>query len=106
MYKTIKNRKPSRLAETQIVNNCSVEPNAAYTPSEMQKLASQGIPVSAAAVNENLFFDGDLRAPDTPPIENRRGIDVVEVWEAQRDSRKKILRANVTELNHIDNNSL
>lgn len=99
-------RHSSRLAETSPSPNCKVEPNAAYTPSEMQRLSSQGIPISASAVNETLFFDGYDSAPDSPPVEQLRGIDVVQAWEHQRDSRSKILRANQREVSILSDTTV
>lgn len=86
--------------------NCKVEPHASYSPSEMQRLSEQGIPISASAVNESLFFDGYDSAPDVPPVEQLRGIDVVQVWESQRDSRSKILSANRRELSILNDTSV
>lgn len=90
--------RPARLAKTVSSSNCKVEPNAAYSPSEMQKLAARGIAISSAAVNEQLFFDGFDTPPDVPPVDNLRGVDVVDCWENQIESRRKILGANKREL--------
>lgn len=91
-------RRPCRLARCTRQANCKVEPNAAYTPSEMQKLANRGIPVSAASVPENLFFDGFERAPNVPTIDHLRGVDAVEIWEKSRDARSKIVSAHLREV--------
>lgn len=66
-----------------------VDPSLAMTPAQMDRMRMQGLPIS----NQNLvndYFDG--LPPDkcsfSVPIDEMRGVDMVEVWTAQKDARK------------------
>lgn len=72
-------------------------PNQAYTPAEMADMVSRGIPVSNFV--SECFNDGSPSSTfDDLPLEHTRGIDVNEVWNAQQDSRKKLVGAHNTDV--------
>lgn len=61
----------------------------AVTPADMHQMTARGIPISAQ--NESLFYDGDTLSSVELDLEYRRGIDVNDLWDAEKDSRSKIL---------------
>lgn len=74
------------------VDDVPVKGGLSITPSEMYRLASQGVPVT----NANLpFLDGDTNPSWNIPADRVRGIDVAELWQLQQDSKGKIVRAHL-----------
>lgn len=65
-----------------------VQPGLALTPSQISELTRAGVPISN--VNAMQFFDGYRTLDFQPGLLNRRGVDLVDAWEAQMDSRKKL----------------
>lgn len=96
MIKELKNRKsgisvshsysPSDAPFESTVNGLAV------TPADMHRMVDRGIPVTPA--NDALFFDGTPNVTFDLPIEDARGVDVNDIWNAQQDSRRKIKNAN------------
>lgn len=72
-----------------------VMPNLAVTPAQMQKMTNNGVAVSSQGVSD--FFDGEVNPSFDLPVDRLRGVDIVEVWESQKSSRKHIN-------DHRDNN--
>lgn len=68
----------------------------AVTPSDMHRMVDRGIPVSPA--NDALFFDGTPNVTFDLPIEDARGVDVNDIWNAQQDSRRKLKNANSADI--------
>lgn len=68
-----------------------VQSDLAYTPSQMMKLTERGIPVSAATVSEELYFEGVPMSQGSfdLPLDMRRGVDVADCWQASESVRKK-----------------
>ena len=77
--------KARRTEDDPIVRN-----GLALTPADMNKMVMQGIPIGAQ-INAH-FADDDFRAANDfdVPIQDRRGVDVAEVWEHSLDAKKKI----------------
>lgn len=71
----------------------STKQGLAVTPSDMSNMLSRGIPISAQ-INEELFFDGLDNPSFDIPIEEQRGVDVNDVWLAQRQARSKLISAH------------
>lgn len=55
----------------------------------MMKLTAQGIPVSPQNVGA-AYSDGSQSISFKVPLDQRRGVDVADLWEAQIDAKKKI----------------
>lgn len=95
-----------KFKSTRVVCHCKrtkddipVKGGLSITPSEMYRMASQGIPVS----NANLpFIEGDENPSWNIPAERMRGIDVAELWQLQQDSRAKVVRAHLTDVANYD----
>lgn len=66
--------------------------NLAVTPSDMHRMVERGIPVSPT--NDAMFFDGTPNVTFELPLEDARGVDVNDIWNAQQDARRKIKNAN------------
>lgn len=81
-----------RLASCPPVSNCSVKDGLAYTPADMSSMQNHGYSISAQTFNSQ-FFEGFDTPPDEVPIEQRRGIDVVQAWEASKDAVSNVRRA-------------
>lgn len=68
----------------------------AVTPADMHRMVDRGIPVSPS--NDALFFDGTPNVTFDLPIEDARGVDVNDIWNAQQDARRKIKNANSVDI--------
>lgn len=66
-----------------------VKAGLSVTPSQMMDLTQRGLSVSNS--NNLLFVDGVLEPSFDIPINERRGVDVNDVWNAQVDSRRKLI---------------
>lgn len=67
-----------------------------YTPAELMDYAKKGIPVSAS--NSESYFDGTANPSFDMPVDQLRGVDVVDCWVAQNDSRSRLARAHVNDV--------
>ena len=92
MFSRIRQSKQARTCHVLDNGFTKVVPGLAVTPSQMARMTAQGIPISSQLA-EN-FVDGTSNPSFDIPIEQRRGIDVVQVWEAQKDARLKIINAH------------
>lgn len=68
-----------------------VVPDLAITPAKMRQLNAQGIAVASG--NQSLAFETghDSKSFDVP-LENRRFVDVADLFQAQVTARKKLKR--------------
>lgn len=64
-----------------------VKQNQALTPAQIADYTSKGIAVSSS---QNLVFDEGVPNPGPLPLEQRRGIDVADVWNASKTASKKL----------------
>lgn len=73
-------------------NDKPVVNGLALTPAQMAELAERGIPISTA--NAQLAYeDGDRSSSMDVQIEDRRGVDMADVWNAQQDARNRVKQA-------------
>lgn len=75
-----------------------VQPGLSITPSEMMKLAEQGIPVSAQAANLEAWNDGTTNPSWYVDSSRLRGIDPADLWQIQRSVRKKMRNAHFSDV--------
>lgn len=69
--------------------------NLALTPAQMYAMSLQGKPIAANLLPEEFFVDGyPGEVEDIPaiPLDERRGIDVNDVWLAQKDFETKLTK--------------
>lgn len=70
----------------------NVVPGLAVTPSEVASLTEKGIAVNAVNAGALNLIDG---VPDpVMTLENTRGVDVSDVWNASLDARANLIRAH------------
>lgn len=72
-----------------------VRQGLSYTPSDMLNAQSHGIPITNQLFNDSLFYDGDVSNDMTLSVDLTRGVDINDVWNAQQDSRSKLLRSHL-----------
>lgn len=65
----------------------AVKQNQSVTPAQIAELTSKGMAVSNY---NNLVFDEGLPNPPSLPLEQHRGVDVVDVWNASQTASKKL----------------
>lgn len=66
-----------------------VQPNLAMTPADVADMASKGIPVSTQA-NGAQYYDGVPEPSLDIPIDQQRGADMADIFNAQMDAREKL----------------
>lgn len=96
MINTIK-RMASRPLPRFPYSKTHVQSGLSVTPSEMLQLAQQGIPISSH-FDDSKFDDGDTKSLGTIDFIHQRGLDIVDVWNHQKDSRKKLLDAKAKDI--------
>lgn len=75
---------------TPVFGAVPVKQNQALTPAQIGEYTAKGIAVSSS---QNLVFDDGVPNPGPLPLEQRRGIDVADVWNASKTSSKKLKSA-------------
>ena len=71
--------------------------HAAYTPSQMDELSKLGIPVTAQNTALRLT-QGEFSNSWDIPLARRRGTDVADLWQAQRNARKALSEAHALQV--------
>lgn len=86
----------SNIKQTTRLSNCKrleteekVQDNQAITPAQMYSLAQQGKPISTHQLPAEYFDDGEPFQSYDLPIDRQRGIDVIDCWNASKDSESK-----------------
>lgn len=69
-----------------------VQNGLALTPSDILRMAEQGIPASSAN-NPNLI-DGSTENNWEVPLEERRGIDMADLWNERQNIKRKFMDAH------------
>lgn len=59
------------------------------TPAQMWDLMKQGKPISSFELDPKLFNDGDPYQTYDIPLDQQRGIDINDMWNAQQDGKRK-----------------
>lgn len=70
-----------------------VRGDLAYTPAQMYEAAKAGVPISAQNISQLPSDDFTDEESWIVPVEYRRGQDIADIWNAQRDARAKIVAA-------------
>jgi hypothetical protein len=70
-----------------------VRGDLAYTPAQMYEAAKAGVPISAQNISQLPSDDFMDEESWIVPVEYRRGQDIADIWNAQRDARAKIVAA-------------
>ena len=70
-----------------------VRGDLAYTPAQMYEAAKAGVPISSQNISQLPSNDFTDEESWIVPVEYRRGQDIADIWNAQRDARAKIVAA-------------
>lgn len=84
MMKFGKSPRPCFIQETPVVQGLAV------TPSEVAKLTERGVAVSTG--NSSLGYSEGVQDPALT-VDMMRGVDINDVWQAEQDSRSKLVGA-------------
>lgn len=84
------NNKIEQPFHTPVLGAVPVKQNQALTPAQIGEYTAKGIAVSSSL---NLVFDEGSPNPPSLPLEQRRGIDVSDVWNASQTATKKLKSA-------------
>lgn len=68
-----------------------VQSGLAVTPSQMMEMTNAGVSISSAGLN---YFEGTENPSFDLPLDQRRGIDAADVWNAEKDAKKRLYQGN------------
>lgn len=68
------------------------KPGLALTPAQIAKMSEQGIPITTQMSDQ--FFDGTLNPSFDIPLEEQRGVDINDVWNASKTAKARIIDAH------------
>lgn len=69
-----------------------VQNNLALTPADVLKMAESGIPASSQM--QSAMIDGHTGTDWNIPLEERRGVDIADMWQESMNIRKKFVTAH------------
>lgn len=69
-----------------------VREGLAYTPSQIAALTARGLPVNSLNT-QSAYFDGSENASSFIPSDQKRHVDVADLWEEQQTIREKARKA-------------
>lgn len=78
--------KPVKIVRTD--DDIVVQDGLSLSPTQVAEMTRAGIPISPA--NGMQFYDGDRSLNFDPGLFGRRGVNMIDVWNAQQDSRRKL----------------
>lgn len=78
-----------------INSDLTVRNGLAVTPSQMADMTRRGISISTANLD---FLEGSLNPSSEVPVEQARGVDVNDVWQASQTAKKKLKAAHVRDI--------
>lgn len=82
-----------------INSELTVRNGLAVTPSQMMDMTQRGISIS----NSNLdYLEGTPNPSATVPIEQSRGVDVNDVWQASQTAKKRLKAAHIRDVQTYD----
>ena len=70
--------------------------NLALTPSDVKRCVDNGIPVSVS--NASMFIEGVENPSTVLPVDELRGVDIVDTWEASRAAKAKLINAHNSDI--------
>lgn len=83
----------------------TVQNGLAVTPSEMMSLTAKGRAVSAGSLESVMYYDNPL-SPLDMPLENHRGIDINDLYQASASSKKKMRQFGRAVAGSVNDNKL
>lgn len=70
-----------------------VQDGLAVSPAQMVEMTRKGIAISTQNQPDSVFEEGSTINSFDIPLEHRRGVDLVQLWEASESAKKKIRSA-------------
>lgn len=70
-----------------------VQDGLAVSPATMYDMTKKGIPISTQNQPDNVFDDGDTKNSFFIPVDRKRGVDIVSLWETEQTIKKKARKA-------------
>lgn len=70
-----------------------VESGLAYTPADMQRMATKGISINSMNMEGSYYYEAQSKSWDIP-IADRRGVDPADIWNAQMSARDNLRSAD------------
>lgn len=66
------------------------------TPSDVKRCVESGIPVTPA--NAGMFIEGVDNPSTVLPVDELRGCDIVDAWEASQSVKSKLIKAHLNDV--------
>lgn len=70
-----------------------VNPHLAMTPSDMNRLSQQGLPISSSMLSDDFFAEPHTGVDSSVPFFAKRGVTFSDVAVYQQESRRKIINS-------------
>ena len=99
-------RKPSYLPDSRSKRDLDlvtdVTPGLAVTPAQMLEMTENHVAISSFGMeyNEGSF---DTFASSGVPLERQRGVDIVDVWQTEKQARYNLLKSYKDSKQNIQN---
>lgn len=77
-------------------NQIETQQGLAVSPAQVDTLTKSGMTVNST--NALSFIDGVPNPSFDIPIEQRRGIDVADVWQASQNAKKKLYNSHISDV--------
>lgn len=68
-----------------------VRQGLAYSPAQMAKALQEGRPISSPNI-DRLFYDGKADPGFIVDLERKRGVDIAELWNEQKNIKSKVAK--------------
>lgn len=68
-----------------------VRQGLAYSPSQMAKALQEGRPISSPNI-DRFFYDGKADPGFIVDLERKRGVDIAELWNEQKNIKSKVAK--------------
>lgn len=75
-----------------------VQDGLAVSPATMYDMTKKGIPISTQNQPDNLFDNTDSNNSFFIPVDRKRGVDIVQLWETEQTIKKKTRKARFDDI--------
>lgn len=91
------NKQNSKIVNSYSTTPVHVQDGLSVTPAQMHEMTQHGIPISSH-MSDSMFYDGDTKPIGQIDPLMRRGVDAVDAWNLQKQSRKNLKSSNLKDL--------
>lgn len=67
-----------------------VQPGLSMSPAEMLKATDEGRPIGTMILPDDQFEDGYVDATWDVDLLHRRGVDIIDAWNAEKDAKSNL----------------